>query len=109
MPERGGTMLGMSRTSVGGQVKEHEFVLLRVAGPSLEYHVVAGNQPEVVFHAVSPSESEVTFENLQHDFPKRIGYRKVSADSVEAWIDGGPNDKGGKIGYPYHRVDCAGR
>ncbi|MGH7497366.1 MAG: DUF6265 family protein [Gemmatimonadales bacterium] len=109
MPERGGTMLGMSRTSVAGQVKEHEFVLLRAAGSALEYRVVAGNQAEVVFRAASPSGSEVTFENLEHDFPKRIGYRRVSADSLVAWIDGGPNDKEGKISYPYHRVDCGGR
>lgn len=106
MPERGGTMLGMSRTSVAGRVKEHEFVLLQTAGSALEYRVLAGNQPEVTFRATTPSENEIIFENLEHDFPKRIGYRRVSGDSVEAWIDGGPNDKGGKIGYPYHRVDC---
>jgi hypothetical protein len=35
------------------------------------------------------SANEVVFENPEHDFPKRIGYRLVSADSLEAWVDGG--------------------
>ena len=106
MPERGGTMLGMSRTSVAGRVKEHEFVLLQTAGSALEYRVLAGNQPEVVprDHAVGKRnhlrESRARFSQADR-LPER-----VSGDSVEAWIDGGPNDKGGKIGYPYHRVDC---
>lgn len=108
MPERGGSMLGMSRTSIGGQVKEHEFVVLAAAGSGLEYRVVAGNQPEVVFRADSPSGTEAVFENPAHDFPKRIGYRRVAQDSVEAWVDGGAGGKGTKISYPYHRVDCRG-
>lgn len=107
MPERGGTMLGMSRTSIGGKINEHEFVILAAAGTALEYRVIAGNQPEVIFRATSPSPTEAVFENPAHDFPKRIGYRRVAADSVEAWVDGG-NGGTGKISYPYHRVDCRG-
>jgi hypothetical protein len=106
MPERGGVMLGMSRTSVAGQVREHEFVVLRAAGSALEYHVFAGSQPEVVFRAASPTAKEAVFENPAHDFPKRVGYRLVSSDSLEAWIDGGAASGGKKTAYPYHRVDC---
>ncbi len=108
MPERGGVMLGMSRTVVGGRAKEHEFVLLRANGSSLEYRVGSGAQPEVVFVAAKPSATEVVFENPRHDFPKRIAYRSVAPDSLEAWIDGGAAGKEGKITYSYHRVDCAG-
>ena len=108
MPERGGTMLGMSRTSRGDVMKEHEFVVLQPAGTALEYHVIAGAQPETVFRAATTSSREVVFENPEHDFPKRIGYRLVSADSLEAWVDGGPDDRGKPINYPYHRVDCKG-
>ncbi|MGH7526378.1 MAG: DUF6265 family protein [Gemmatimonadales bacterium] len=109
MPERGGVMLGMSRTVVAGRAEEHEFVLLRTSGSSLEYRVGSGAQPEVVFVAAEPSATEVVFENPSHDFPKRIGYRSVSRDSLEAWIDGGAASKEGKIRYSYHRVDCTGR
>ena len=109
MPARGGVMLGMSRTTRAGHVTEHEFVLLRAAGSVLEYRVRAGDQPEVVFRATRPSASEAVFENPAHDFPKRIGYRRVAPDSLDAWIDGGADGKGPKISYGYHRVDCAGR
>jgi len=108
MPERGGSMLGMSRTSRGDVMKEHEFVVLQPAGTALEYHVIAGPQPETVFRATTTSSREVVFENPEHDFPKRIGYRLVSPDSLEAWVDGGPDDRGKPISYPYHRVDCKG-
>lgn len=107
MPERGGVMLGMSRTSVSGELKEYEFVMLKVAGSTLEYRVQAGLQPEVVFRATSASAKEVVFENPQHDFPKRVGYRLASRDSMEAWIDGGAGGKGERVVYPYHRAECA--
>jgi hypothetical protein len=109
MPARGGVMLGMSRTTKADRVTEHEFVLLRVVGSTLEYRVRTGDQPEVVFRATAPTASEAVFENPAHDFPKRVGYRLVSPDSLEAWIDGGAGRKGPKISYGYHRVDCAKR
>jgi hypothetical protein len=108
LPPRGGMMLGMSRTTKGGRVTEHEFVVLRVAGPALEYRVRTGDQAEVVFRAAAPSATEAVFENPTHDFPKRIGYRLVTPDSLQAWIDGGAEAKGPQIGFGYHRVDCAG-
>jgi hypothetical protein len=88
-------------------MKEYEFVLLLAAGTRLEYRVLTGHQPEVVFRAGKASRTDVVFENPEHDFPKRIGYRLVSPDSLEAWVDGGANGDGERIGYPYHRVDCA--
>jgi hypothetical protein len=99
----------MSRTTKGDRVTEHEFVVLRVVGSALEYRVRTGDQPEVVFRAAAPAASEAVFENPAHDFPKRIGYRLVSPDSLEAWIDDGAKGKGPKISYGYHRVDCAKR
>jgi hypothetical protein len=108
MSERGGTMLGMSRTSRGEVMREHEFVLLRRVGPALEYRVLGAEQVEVVFRATTTAPNEVVFENPEHDFLKRIGYRLVSADSLEAWVDGGPGASGTTIRYPYHRADCRG-
>lgn len=106
LPERGGVMLGMSRTAVGDRTTEYEFVVLRRNGATLEYRVRVGEQPEVVFVAKSPGEGEIVFENLQHDFPKRVAYRRVGADSLEAWIDAGPSGKGPRMTYAYHRASC---
>jgi len=98
----------MSRTSKGEVMREHEFVLLQPARETLEYRVIAGSQPEFVFRAAQASGNEVVFENLEHDFPKRIGYRLVSPDSLEAWVDGGAKKPGKRISYSYRRVDCRG-
>jgi hypothetical protein len=106
LPERGGVMLGMSRASVSGELREYEFVMLKAVGSTLEYRVQAGKQPEVVFVAKHPSAKEAVFENPEHDFPKRVAYRMVTPDSIAAWIDGGEGDKGKRVEYPYHRVDC---
>jgi uncharacterized protein DUF6265 len=108
MPERGGIMLGMSRTVVGRNVREFEFVVLQAIRSGLEYRVQAGDQPEVVFRALKPAASEAVFENPDHDFPKRIGYRLTAPDSLAGWIDGGEG-KGEKVRYDYHRVSCSAR
>jgi hypothetical protein len=42
------------------------------------------------------------FVNEQHDFPKRIGYQRVDANSLLAWIDGGEGAR--KIEYPMKRA-----
>lgn len=106
LPERGGVMLGMSRASVGSELREFEFVMLKAVGSTLEYRVQAGTQPEVVFRARNPTAKEVVFENPEHDYPKRVGYRLVTRDSIEAWIDDGEGNTGKRLDYPYHRVDC---
>ncbi len=108
LPDRGGVMLGMSRTSASGELKEFEFVILKRVGSTLEYRVQAGKQPEVVFRAKNPSARDMVFENPEHDFPRRVGYRLVTPDSIDAWIDGGDGDTGNRVSYPYHRVDCVG-
>ena len=48
------------------------------------------------------SVTEAVFENPQHDFPKRIIYRKGEADSLTASVDGGEGTKG--ISYAYRRM-----
>ena len=104
-PAQGALMLGSSQATQSGKVAESETVRLQQADGQLHYRVVMNSQPEVTFSSAVPQARDVTFENLQHDFPKRIGYRLIARDSLEAWIDGGEGSK--KIRYPYHRVACA--
>ena len=54
------------------------------------------------------TDSTVVFENRTHDFPQRVGYRKVGADSLLAWIEGERNGRTRRIEFPYRRVRCAG-
>ena len=47
------------------------------------------NKQPIAFKMVSASGNTFVFENKEHDFPKRIVYQLVSADSLHAFIDDG--------------------
>jgi hypothetical protein len=51
------------------------------------------NAEEVPFRETKSSEAEIVFENLAHDFPQRIIYRKTTAASIYARVEGMQNGK----------------
>jgi hypothetical protein len=55
------------------------------------------------------TDSTVVFENLQHDFPQRIGYEMNGPDSLTAWIEGPHQGRQRRIGYMFRRATCPGR
>ncbi len=63
------------------------------------------NQQPVAFKLTADSNNIFVFENPQHDFPKRIVYKLVSADSIYAYIDGGPSQFHKKSEFFYKRVN----
>ncbi len=58
---------------------------------------------EVRFKQKTLTQTEVVFENLKHDFPQRIVYRKTSANTILAYIEGTKNGKYKKEEFPYTR------
>jgi hypothetical protein len=94
MAPAGNTMIGMGRTVSGGRTVEFEY--LRIEERAGEIYYVAspkGRCPATDFKLTKLSSQEATFENPEHDFPKRIIYRKNSDGSLTASIDGGPGTK----------------
>lgn len=109
MPPEGGLMLGASRTTVDGVVREFEHVRLRADGDRLVYTALPSRQAEASFTSVEISDSGFTVENAQHDFPQRITYRRRGADSLVARIEGpGPGGARG-FDFPMRRVACTAR
>jgi hypothetical protein len=105
---RGGTLLGSSRTVRDGKTVEHEFVILReTADGRLAYEVSPSGRAPTVFTSISLDDAGVVFENLQHDFPQRVAYRR-NGDQLLAWIEGPRNGAMRRIEYPYQRVACPG-
>jgi hypothetical protein len=100
LPPDGGTMLGLSRTVVGGKTVEHEFLLLRVGPRGVEYVAKPSGQAEAVFTATKVGAEEAVFENPSHDFPARITYRKTDGGLV-ATIDGTIKGKPRAIEFRY--------
>jgi hypothetical protein len=108
MTPRGKSMVGISRTVRGGNLAEYELMVLREQGDQLAYEAHPSGQPAATFLSKSVSDSSALFENLEHDFPQRIGYRREGANSLLAWIEGSLNGQLRRIDFPYRRAVCAG-
>ena len=106
MAPRGGTMLGMGRTVRSGKLVEYELVLIREQAGALAYEAHPSGQPTATFTAATVSDGSIVFENPQHDFPQRVGYRRHGADALEAWIEGQANGKSRRVDFSYQRARC---
>jgi Domain of unknown function (DUF6265) len=104
---RARTMMNASRTVSGDKLVEFETVIIREQEGRLAYEAHPFGQPSTVFLSQRLGDREVVFENLQHDFPQRVGYKR-DGDSLLAWIEGPRNGQNRRIEFPYHRVACGG-
>jgi len=96
----GATMMGVSRTVAGEKTVEFEYLRIEQRADGIYY--VAHSKarcPGTDFKLTRASTSEVVFENPQHDFPKRIIYRKTADDALTASIDGGEGTKTMSFGF----------
>ncbi len=106
MAPRAGTMIGMSRTTRGDRTVEWEHLRIESRGDSLLYIATPSGQRETAFHATLTSDSAATFENPAHDFPQRIHYRRIGADSLLARIDGMRQGQARAIDLNFRRTTC---
>ena len=90
----GGSMMGISRTIAGDKTVEFEYLRIEQRADGIYYvaHPKA-RCPGTDFKLTRASANEAVFENPQHDFPKRIIYRKTD-DGLTASIDAGEGSKG---------------
>jgi len=105
---RGRSMLGVGRTLRGDSLVEYELVVVRERAGVLTYHAHPSGQAGAVFTAQALSDSVVVFENPAHDFPQRVGYRRVGTDSLLAWIEGPIQGTARRVEFPYVRARCPG-
>ena len=105
MVPRGGVMLGVARTVSAGKVRETEFTRIFATNDTLVYAASPSNQAATNFYAKRIAPGEIVFENLAHDFPKRIVYRAAAPDSLIAYIEGaGEGER--RIWYRFTRATC---
>lgn len=100
----GGLMLGVNRTIRNGKAVAFEF--LRIDSDST-YIALPGGKNETHFRLVSKTDSEVVFANPEHDFPKRIVYRKT-ADGIAARVDAGDGSAKAQE-FQFKSVPCAAK
>lgn len=105
----GGTVLGTSRTVKGGKTVAWEFIQIREVEPGkLAYIAQPSGQPPTSFGLLRQGDGEFVFENLAHDFPQRVIYRRVGDRILNARIEGMAKGKLKGIDFPMQRVSCDG-
>ena len=99
-------LIGMTRYVRSGRVVDFEFTTVERTDSTF----VMTPRPKGVksdsFPLKDVSNGRATWENLEHDFPQRIIYRRRGADSLLARVEG---MRGGQLrgsDYPYRRVAC---
>jgi hypothetical protein len=97
----GGLMLGVSRTIKNDRVVAFEFLRIERRGDFLVYIAQPQGNPPTEFKLSSATADQLVFENPQHDFPKKILYRRNKDGSVTAEVSG---DGEKKISFPYKRA-----
>jgi hypothetical protein len=96
----GGTMIGMGRTIAGNKTVEFEFLRIEQRGDDVYYVAnLNANCPQTDFKLTRLSDQEAVFENPEHDYPKRVIYRKNAAGSLVASIDAGEGTKSQNFSY----------
>ena len=108
MEVRGGSMLGMGRTTSSKGLVEYELTLIQEKAGKIVFEARPSGQPPAVFTASSVGRDSVIFTAPEHDFPQLVGYRRSGRDSVLAWISGTHGGAVRRIEFPYRRVACLG-
>ena len=106
MVPRGGSMLGTGRTVRGVKTVEYEFVLIAERDGRLAYEAHPSGQSPATFLSTTASETSVVFENPEHDFPQRVGYRREGVDRLAAWIEGQAGGTSRRVDFSYQRARC---
>ena len=105
LPPAGDLALGVGRTVKGGKVTSYEFMRIETRDGVTSYVSLHDGQPATAFRLTSSGADWARFENPQHDFPKRIEYRR-NASGLHAEI-AGPGREGKElvIGFEYLRCE----
>lgn len=90
----GGSLFGVSRTVAGDRTVFFEYLRIETRPDGIYYiaHPKA-RTPGTDFKLVKLAGQQATFENLAHDFPKRILYRKNADGSLTARVEGDGSEK----------------
>lgn len=107
MAPAGGSLLGMSRTVRKGRTVEFEFMQVRERPDGgLDFIAQPSGRPPTVFRLQTLGAAEAVFENLEHDFPQRVRYARVSESQLAASIEGRRNGQTRRIDFAFTRAAC---
>lgn len=85
---RGGTMMGYSLSAVGGRRVHYEHLRIDANDGTVTYHADPVGQALTSFALRESKEGHLVFENLDHDYPKRIEYRSLGPGQLVVHLSG---------------------
>ena len=98
-------MEGNSVTKINGKITDQETIVIEQDSTgNIYYRAKPAKQKGTSFKLVVLDSLNVVFENMKHDFPQKIIYRKVSEDSLIASIEGIVKKKNRTIFFNYRKV-----
>lgn len=98
-------MEGNSVTKINGKITDQETIVIdQDSTGGIYYRAKPSRQKGTSFALVSLDSMKAVFENMKHDFPQRIIYRKISDDSLIASIEGIVKKKNKTIFFNYRKV-----
>ena len=104
LPPDGTLALGVGRTIKAGKTVTFEFMRIETRDGVTNYLASHDGQPPVAFRLTTSGSDWARFENLQHDFPTRVEYRRTSS-GLHAEI-AGPGKNGKEVVIPFDYRMC---
>ena len=100
---RDGAMAGATQTNRAGRKPFIEHTRITAEPAGVTFTAIVGGQPPTPFVMKAGAEGEAVFENLAHDFPQRVIYRRCGPDLC-ARVEGQVNGKLQSEEWRYTRV-----
>ena len=88
IPPDGGIMLAVARVVIDDEVAAFEFLRIEERDDGIVYVAQPNGRPGVEFRLVETTEQSATFENPEHDHPKRLRYEKLANGTLRVRIEG---------------------
>ena len=107
LPPHGGITIGIARSRNNDRTTGFEYLRIVELDGALTYLAQPGGKPPTAFRMTAGGAQWIRFENLKHDFPQRIEYRRYG-DSLHAETAGpGPDGEERVFSFDYRRCDAA--
>jgi hypothetical protein len=98
---------GKGYTTKGSDTIINEKVALKNADAGIFYLSSVANQNNrtpISFRMTKAEGNQFIFENPNHDFPKRIVYKLINVDSLQAFVDDGIDGSENRQDFYYKKV-----
>jgi hypothetical protein len=105
---RGGTMLGVNRSTRGERTLSFEFLRIDCGPEGPVYWGSPGGKPPAPFRLTSLAGRRAVFENPSHDFPTRILYWLDDEGAMHARVEG-PEGREKALEWTWRRVEAPAR